>query len=130
MASGVGGFLAKRAYRDPEMEALVDVATGRRFNYAELNARANATANAFSDRGIAKGDRVALLLLNGNEFVECFFGLAKLGAVIVPLNWRLVADELSYILKDSGAQCLVYGSDFAETAADLHDRARYGWRRR
>ncbi len=126
MASGVGGFLAKRAYRDPEMEALVDVATGRRFNYAELNARANATANAFSDRGIAKGDRVALLLLNGNEFVECFFGLAKLGAVIVPLNWRLVADELSYILKDSGAQCLVYGSDFAETAADLHDRAGGG----
>ncbi len=126
MANGVGGFLTKRAYRDPEMEALVDVATERRFNYAELNARANAMANAFRQRGVAKGDRVALLLLNGIEFVESFFGLAKLGAVVVPLNWRLVADELSYILKDSGAETLVYGCEFGEVVADLHDRGGEG----
>ncbi|MFP6770785.1 MAG: AMP-binding protein, partial [Alphaproteobacteria bacterium] len=46
-------------------------------------------------------------------------GLAKIGAVVVPLNWRLVADELSYILKDSGAVAMIYGSDFAEVVATL-----------
>src|SRR5438309_2215592 len=52
--------------------------------------------------GVRKGDRVATLLMNGPEFVETFFGGAKIGAVIAPLNWRLVADELAFILADSG----------------------------
>jgi len=59
--------------------------------------------------------------MNSVEFVESFFALAKLGAVVVPLNWRLVPDELSFILKDSGTGILVYGGEFANNVKTLHD---------
>lgn len=120
MQSNVGLLLAKRAHLSPDLEAVVDTATGRRFRYAELDARCNRTANALAARGVGPGDRVALLLMNGPEFVETFFAAAKLGAGVVPLNWRLVPDELSFILKDSGARTLVFGAEFAEAVASLH----------
>jgi acyl-CoA synthetase (AMP-forming)/AMP-acid ligase II len=69
---------------------------------------------------------VATLLMNGPEFVETFFGAAKVGGVIVALNWRLVADELSFILTDSGADTLVFGSAFNEVVAELHRRGTDG----
>ena len=75
---------------------------------------------------MAPGDRVATLLTNGAEFVEVFFGTAKVGGVVVPLNWRLVADELSFILTDSGAETLVFGTAFAEVVAELHSRGAEG----
>ena len=55
--------------------------------------------------------------MNGVEFVESFFALAKLGAVVVPLNWRLVPDELAFILQDSGATVLVYDGEFRRCVA-------------
>ena len=122
MRKNIGLYLAKRAHLNPNLEAVIDPATARRFSYREINERANKVANCMREKGIKKGDRVALLLMNGIEFYESFMGLAKIGAVCVPLNWRLVADELSYILKDAGAIALIYGSDFAEIAAELHGR--------
>src|SRR5262245_24733148 len=104
------------------LEALVDVATGQRFTYAELNDRANRMAHALAGLGVRKGDRVATLLMNSPEFVETFFGGAKIGAVLAPLNWRLVADELAFILTDSGAETLVFGSEFCTVVAALHAR--------
>ncbi|MDY7105439.1 MAG: long-chain-fatty-acid--CoA ligase [Actinomycetota bacterium] len=118
----LGAFLAKRATRDPGLEALVDAATGRRYTYAELDASVDRTAAALAGRGVHAGDRVATLLMNGPEFVETFYGTAKLGAVVVALNWRLVADELEYILGDSGATVLVFDDTFREVAAELHRR--------
>jgi len=108
------------------MEALVDVATGRRLNYRELDLRANKLANVMQNLCVRKGDRVAILMMNGVEYFESFMGLAKIGAVVVPLNWRLLADELSYILKDSGATTLIYGSDFSEIVCDLNGRGYEG----
>src|SRR5262245_29699521 len=123
MRDNLGLFLAKRARLSPRLEALVEVERGRRFAYADLDRRANRAANAFAARGVRPGDRVALLLMNGVEFLESFFGLAKLGAVVVPLNWRLVADELAFILEDSGSIALVHGPEFAAAAAALRGRA-------
>lgn len=54
--------------------------------------------------------------------MEAYFALAKVGAVIVPLNWRLVVDELEFILKDSGTERLIFGDEFVETLAELHSR--------
>mgnify|MGYP003670195732 CR=1 FL=1 len=122
MDNNVGLFLSKRAMLNPDLEAVIDHASGRRFSFAALNARANRVASALHQRGIRKGDRVALLLMNGVEFVECFFALAKMGAVIVPVNWRLTADELSFILMDAGAGTLIYSHDFAGTVGELHGR--------
>ncbi len=126
MKNNVGLLLAKRAHLTPDLEALVDTASGQRLSCHSLNARCNRTAHALAARGISKGDRVALLTLNCPEFVESFFALAKLGAVVVPLNVRLVADELAYILKDSGARTLIYGEEFRQTVADLHSRSADG----
>ena len=122
MRNNIGLYLSKRAHLNPDMEAVVDPATSRRFTYDEIDQRANRVANAIKELGVGKGDRVALLLMNGVEFYESFFALAKIGAICVPLNWRLVADELSYILKDADAAMLIYGSDFAELAADIQGR--------
>lgn len=126
MESNIGLFLAKRARLSPNLEGWVDVATERRFSFAELNARSNRTANALANLGVKKGDRVALLLMNSVEFCESFFAIAKLGAVCVPLNWRLVPDELAFILKDSGSTHLIYGEEFSGMAKDLHARGVEG----
>ena len=121
MNANIGLLLAKRAYINPDLEALYDVAADRRFTYEELNARTNQVANALSTT-VRKGDRVALLMMNSHEYVTSFFAIAKLGAVLVPLNWRLVADELEFILKDSGTTTLLYGEEFLPAVTDLQGR--------
>lgn len=118
----IGQFLTKRAYREPNLEAIFDVASDRRFSFKELNARSNKAANAMLDSGVQAGDRIGLLLMNGVEFVETFFAASKIGAVNVPLNWRLVADELEFILKDSGTTVLVFSEELAEVCAELASR--------
>ncbi len=122
VSQNVGQLLTKRAYRDPGVEAIFEPASDRRFSFAELNGRSNQVANAMRESGVSLGDRVGLLLMNGVEFVESFFAAGKIGAVNVPLNWRLVADELEFILHDAGVTVLIFGSDFAEVAAELRSR--------
>ena len=121
-SQNVGQLLTKRAYRDPNVEAIFEPSSDRRFSFRELNSRSNQVANALTDSGVLLGDRVGLLLMNGVEFVESFFAAGKVGAVNVPLNWRLVADELEFILHDAGVTVLIYGSDFADIAAELRSR--------
>ncbi|HXY66557.1 MAG TPA: long-chain fatty acid--CoA ligase [Mycobacterium sp.] len=118
----VGTHLSKRALLNPGLEALVDDAAGRRFTFAELNAQADRVAHVLTGLGLGKGDRVALLLPNGHQFVEAFYGAARAGLVVVPLNWRLVADELGFMLRDSGATVLVFDAEYDAVVADLHDR--------
>ena len=122
MRNNIGLLLAKRAALSPSMDGVVEVERGRRFGFPALNARCNQTANALHALGVRKGDRVALLLMNGVEFVESFFAIAKLGAIVVPLNWRLVADELTFILRDSGATVLVFDHELTAVVTDLHRR--------
>ena len=122
MKNNVGLFLAKRAELDPDVEAFVGVESGLRLTYREFNERACRTANALVDLGVGKGDRVALLMMNGAEYIESFFAIARIGAIVVPLNWRLVADELSFILSDSGATVLLFDGEFAEVVATLQGR--------
>lgn len=108
----LGLFLSKRAALSPRLEAVVEVERGRRFTYAELEARSNRVARALREHGVGPGDRVAVLLMTGTEYVETYFAIAKLGAVMVPLNFRLVADELAFILGDAGARTLVFDAEF------------------
>ena len=122
MNKNLGELFRRRAYISPDVEAIVDLAAGQRFSYAELNQRINALAHSLAARGVKRGDHVAMLLFNAIEFVDTFYAAAKLGAVAVPLNWRLVADELAFILKDCGATSLIYGVEFIDAVADLHDR--------
>lgn len=121
MFTRIGDLLEKRAYLNPDKVGYIDE-SGDRLTFSELNARSNRIANALLARGVTKGERVALLLMNSSEFVELFFALGKIGCVAVPLNWRLVADELVFILKDSGSNKLVFSEEFSETVIDLHSR--------
>ena len=122
MHDNLGAFLTKRAFLTPNLEAYIDSHSDLRLTFAELNARSNQVANAFLKAGLGRGERVGLLLMNSAEFMESYFALAKLGAVAVPLNWRLLPDELQFILKDSGTTRLIFGTEFVEAAAALHQR--------
>jgi len=122
MQSNVGLFLSKRAQLNAQAEALVEVERQRRFTFSQLNERCNRIAHALAAKGVGRGDRVALLMMNGVEYVESFFACAKLGAVVVPLNWRLVPEELDFIIRDSGSVALLYDREFDEPVEALHDR--------
>ena len=122
MPQNIGQFLTNRARRDTHLEAIYEHATSRRFSYDELNNRSNQVAHALRSLDVSHGDRVGLLLMNGTEFVETFFAVAKIGAVNVPLNWRLVADELEFILDDAGVTVLLFSQEFTEVVAELQSR--------
>ncbi|MCZ7590518.1 MAG: long-chain fatty acid--CoA ligase [Gaiella sp.] len=113
MDTNIGLFLEKRALRQPEKLALWY--EGRELTFREWSDRAVRAAGAFHELGVRKGDRVGLLMTNSPELLECFFGLARIGAIVVPLNWRLAPPELSYIARAAGLQTLVYDGDFAAT---------------
>ncbi len=112
----IGSMLRQRATVSPQLEAYVEPSTDVRMTYAEMNALANRCANVLTSLGIGKGDRVGLLLPNSVEFCCLFYGAAKIGAVAVPLNTRLAAPELDFILSDSGSTVVVYGAEFAAVA--------------
>ncbi len=120
MSVNIGELLKKRASLNPHREAYVD--STARISFSELNDRCNRMANALLAHGVRAGDRVAIAMMNSPEFVETYLAIAKIGGIVVPLNWRLVPDELEFILKDSGAEILFYGSEFSGTFDELHSR--------
>ncbi len=122
MQVNIGDLLSRRAALNGERAAYVDSVTAERLNFSELNQRCDGVANGLRAAGVNPGDRVALLMNNSAEFIESYFAIAKIGAVVVPLNWRLVADELEFIIKDSGAETLIFGSEFLELATELYSR--------
>jgi fatty-acyl-CoA synthase len=122
-----GDVLGERARLAPRKVALVDVASGRRFTYAELDERAARTGRALREGiGLAKGDRVAFLAHNRVEFLDVLFACAKTGIVMVPLSTRLTANELAGILADAEPKALIFGDGFEETVEDLLRRGIAG----
>jgi O-succinylbenzoate-CoA ligase len=105
----IGSMLRQRATVSPRLEAYVEPSTNVRMNYAEMNALANRCANVLTSLGIRQGDRVGLLMPNSVEFCCLFYGAAKIGAVAVPLNTRLAAAEVDFILSDCGSKVVIYG---------------------
>jgi len=120
MKTNIGLFLAKRAKLDPHRAGLIF--EGRELTFKAWNERANRAAHGFASLGIRPGDRVGVLMANSPEFLECFFGLAKIGAIVVPLNWRLTPPELAYIANDAGIVALAYGAEYAQTVAALRGK--------
>ena len=88
----------------------------RDLTFGQLDDRVNRLAAALAERGVGYSDRVATLMTNRLEVVETYLASAKLGAICVPINFRLVPDEISYILADSGAAALVVDHGLAATA--------------
>jgi fatty-acyl-CoA synthase len=116
----VGRWIYKRSVTDPTLPFLKDEdGGGRSFNNREFNERTNRMAHALIALGVTKGDRVSIIMLNSSEFLEIFFACAKIGAILVPINFRLATPEIAYMVNDSGPRVFVYTSDFADKAADL-----------
>ncbi len=92
---------------------------GRRFSYRALKDASDRFAASLRQRGVAVGDRVALLLPNSPQFIIAYYGILKAGAVIVPLNPLYTERELTFHLNDSGAQTIVTIPLFVEKVAGL-----------
>ena len=104
----------------PEHPALVF--HDRAMTYRELDDLVDRTAAALHERGVAKGDRVAILLGNIPEFVHVLHGVMRLGAVAVPLNLMLTPEELGYVLADAEARAVVVGIDLMPAVLSVRDR--------
>jgi acyl-CoA synthetase (AMP-forming)/AMP-acid ligase II len=89
---------------------------GRRVAFAEIDGVSSRIAQRLLSEGIGRQERVAYLAKNAEHFFTFTFGAAKAGAALAPINFRLAAPEIGYIVGDSGARWLIVGSDFAETA--------------
>ena len=116
MHGGIGDWLVRRALLRPDGVALIDGDSGDQITYAALERSAGELTEALVAMGLRRGDRVALLMENSPAMVEMLFATANLGAVAVPLNFRLSAPELAYILADAGASVLAVSDRFAVLA--------------
>ncbi|HEY0625739.1 MAG TPA: AMP-binding protein [Allosphingosinicella sp.] len=119
MLSDLPDIAAKQAALAPERIALEEYATGRTFTYAELNRRAGQAAALLNRRGVEAGDRVAILSRNCAAFFELLFACAKVGAICVPLNWRMPPAELDQLLTDCTPKLLFYGREEERTSKGL-----------
>jgi fatty-acyl-CoA synthase len=111
---------AKRAALTPNRIAFEDALTGRTLTYAQLEDRCARAAAVLAARGVAREDRVAIICRNRVEFFEIMFACAKLGAILVPLNWRSPAAELAALISDCDAKLLVFGHEDESTANALN----------
>lgn len=113
-------LLSKRAELTPNRVALCEVASGQAYTFAQLNERVNRACHFLQETlGVQKGDVVSLLAHNSVIYVDLLYAATKIGAIFAPLNWRLVADELAYIVQDCGSKVLLCGPEFTDTLAEM-----------
>jgi carnitine-CoA ligase len=108
----IGGLVEAAAARFGDKKFFIIDHEGVRFSFSELNTRVNQFANALKQAGIERGHHVSVMLPNCSEFPLIWLALAKLGAVMVPVNIRYQVKDLEYILNDSDSTGLVIYSDF------------------
>jgi fatty-acyl-CoA synthase len=115
----VGEMLERVARINPDTEALVF--EDRRYSYSEFDRRIDAVARGLGKRGISKGDKVAQLFFNCSELVESYFAVCKMGAVNVPLNFRLTGQDILYQLTNSETKLLLFGEEFAYVIDEIRE---------
>ena len=93
----------------------------REISWTVFNEKANRFANALKARGVGRGNRVAILLMNCIEWLPIYFGVLKTGAVVVPLNFRYTSDEIKYCVELSETDVLVFGPEFTGRVEEIAD---------
>jgi len=102
---------------DPERPAVKYL--DESYSYREMNGRINRVANGLLKLGVRKGDKVGVLMYNSISILELFYALAKVGGVFVPINFRLVAKELEYIINNAECVALAYGHEFSPVVDEI-----------
>ncbi|HEY5501790.1 MAG TPA: long-chain-fatty-acid--CoA ligase [Candidatus Anoxymicrobiaceae bacterium] len=113
----LGDIPRKHARLEPDKECLVCEDT--RLTWSRLNERVNRLANGLASLGVRKDTKVAILALNCHKYIEAYYATAKLGAVAVPLNFRLSPEELTYVINHSDAEVLMAGRDLLGVAQEI-----------
>jgi len=111
--------LARHALMQPDRTALRHF--GHTTTWAQLDRRVTALADALSRRGVARGDRVLILMLNRPEFVESFLAINKRGAIAVPVNFRMTATEIAFLVGDCQAKVVITEALMARVATAVRD---------
>ena len=112
--------------RTPNKLAAIELHGDKRFTYEEFDQRVSRLAMALRETlKIGRGDRVAILAPNTIHVFELQFACVKLGAIMVPVNWRLAVPELEYILNDCGPKALIYDLEFADEAETLKEKCNF-----
>ena len=120
-------IIGERSRLSPDRIAVVDVATGARLSYREMDHRAATCARTWLyGLGLKPGERIGILSGNRLEFLDAFFAAAKSGVILVPLGTRLTAAELAVIVSDCKLSALIYGAEHAETVRELNAQADVG----
>ena len=112
----LSNILPQAIKSDPEKKAVFY--KGKEFTYKQFSNRVGNLANSLLKYGISKDDKVAVLQKNCHYFLECYFGVMQTGAVLVPLNHYLSANELAYILNDSETELLIANTNFSKKVND------------
>lgn len=117
--------LGERARLTPDAEALVEVSTGLRLTYHELDQRAIRCARLWTETlGLRKGDRIGIYAHNSVDYLAAFFAAGKTGVILVTLGTRLTATELAHVVTDSGMRALLYDGALAETVTQLREKVQ------
>lgn len=112
-------ILKETAANYPEKEAVI--CEGQRYSYNELKVRVDKLSTSLSSLGIQKNDKITIIHRNCHRYLETYFAAAKIGAVLVPINYRLTSEDFEFILNDSRAKWLIAQPDLASR---LKDRKR------
>ena len=96
----------------------------KQITWGEFDVKANRFANLLLSRGVKKGEKVAILLMNCLDWLPIYFGILKAGAVAVPLNYRYTAEEIKYCVEQSDSDFLVFGPEFIGRVEEIHDRLK------
>ncbi|MFI6064388.1 long-chain fatty acid--CoA ligase [Micromonospora sp. NPDC051227] len=120
---GIGAWLAKRRLKSPDQIAIIH---GDRppMTYRQFADAVDRISAVLRERGVGNGDSVAYLGENSPELLQVMFGAAQVGAVFVPVNTRLAAPEIAYVLADCGARVLIHDPDFAVPVASAVSTVR------
>ncbi|MBT2640762.1 fatty acid--CoA ligase [Bacillus sp. ISL-41] len=122
MSTTIGKIFDLTVMKFPNKEALYDVRRNVRFTYSEWNDEVNRLANALLAEGVKKGDRVSTFTFNTEELGTTFFACAKIGAVFNPINFRLMGEEVAFILSDARPKVVIFEKAVEPVIAAIEKR--------
>lgn len=120
-----GDWIGRWGKSYPQVEAIVDIPRNRRYTYGDLSADVNRLTHFLSgELQIKKGDRVAVLAFNRADYITLFLAASRIGAILVPLNFRLAIDEFIYFFQDASPKAFFFDQEHTQIAGEFKTRVK------